>query len=101
MVGVPYSDGEIDTAAADMANQAKVISAEVVAQKGPAGLEDKEIIALISYLQRLGTDIKWKRPEQQLPLIAPVLAPTAAPSPTGQAPATTAPAAAPTTGSSK
>ena len=61
-VGVPYTDGEIDTAPAAMDAQAKTIAAEVEAQKGPTGLADKEIVALTAYLQRLGTDIKWKRP---------------------------------------
>ena len=58
-VGVPYTDGEIETAAAAMASQAKAIAAEVEAQQGPTGLADKEITALTAYLQRLGTDIKW------------------------------------------
>jgi cytochrome c oxidase cbb3-type subunit I/II len=61
-VGVPYTDGEMETAVAAMASQAKAIDAEVLSQKGPAGLEDKEIVALTAYLQRLGTDIRWKRP---------------------------------------
>jgi cytochrome c oxidase cbb3-type subunit I/II len=61
-VGVPYSDGEIDTAPAAMARQAAGIAAEVEAQKGPAGLADKEVTALTAYLQRLGTDIRWRRP---------------------------------------
>ena len=43
-LGVPYTDGEIETAVAAMARQAKAIAAEVEAQKGPTGLADKEII---------------------------------------------------------
>jgi cytochrome c oxidase cbb3-type subunit I/II len=70
-VGVPYTDGEIDSAPASIAAQAKTIAAEVEAQRGPKGLEDREITALIAYLQRLGTDIKWKRVAPQAPL-APV-----------------------------
>jgi len=70
VVGVPYTDGEIETAAADMARQAKAINAEVLGQKGPSGLEDKEIVALTAYLQRLGTDIRWKKPDAQLPDVA-------------------------------
>jgi cytochrome c oxidase cbb3-type subunit I/II len=61
-VGVPYTDGEIDTAVAAMERQAAGIAAEVEAQKGPAGLADKEVTALTAYLQRLGTDIRWRRP---------------------------------------
>ena len=66
-VGVPYTDGEIETAVGTMQTQARAIAAEVESQQGPTGLADKEIIALTAYLQRLGTDIKWKRPQPQLP----------------------------------
>ncbi|MBK9089904.1 MAG: cytochrome-c oxidase, cbb3-type subunit I [Holophagales bacterium] len=83
-VGVPYTDGEIDSAPASIAAQAKTIATEVEAQRGPKGLEDKEITALIAYLQRLGTDIKWKKVAPQAPL-APVAPPApgiaAAPAP--------------------
>jgi len=64
MLGVPY--GEAVKRAEPMAReQAKVIAGELVTQGGPAGLEGKKIVALIAYLQRLGTDIKKspKRPE--------------------------------------
>jgi cytochrome c oxidase cbb3-type subunit I/II len=57
MLGVPYGDALLH--GESMARvQAKQISAEIVAQGGQAGLESKKIIALIAYLQRLGTDIK-------------------------------------------
>jgi cytochrome c oxidase cbb3-type subunit I/II len=59
MLGVPY--GEIVTAknAGQLAReQAKTIAEGIAAEGGPAGLEDKEITALVAYLQRLGTDIK-------------------------------------------
>ncbi len=62
VVGVPYSDGDIASASAAMAAQAQAVAAEVESQQGPAGLADKEITALTAYLQRLGTDIRWKRP---------------------------------------
>jgi cytochrome c oxidase cbb3-type subunit I/II len=61
-VGVPYSDGDIESAVASMQAQARAIATEVAAQQGPAGLADREITALTAYLQRLGTDIRWKRP---------------------------------------
>jgi cytochrome c oxidase cbb3-type subunit I/II len=64
-VGVPYTDGDIETARASIESQAKAIAAEVEAQQGPRGLADKEIVALTAYLQRLGTDIRWKRPAEQ------------------------------------
>ena len=64
-VGVPYTDGEIEAAPASIAAQAKTIAAEVEAQQGPTGLADRELVALTAYLQRLGTDIKWKKPQPQ------------------------------------
>ncbi|HPA51694.1 MAG TPA: cytochrome-c oxidase, cbb3-type subunit I [Thermoanaerobaculia bacterium] len=76
-VGVPYSDGEIATAKAAIAAQAQAIASEVEAQQGPPGLADREITALTAYLQRLGTDIRWRRPEVQPPLALPA-APAAA-----------------------
>ncbi|KAA0253258.1 cytochrome-c oxidase, cbb3-type subunit I [Acidobacteria bacterium ACD] len=84
-VGVPYADGEIENAPAAIEAQAKAIAAEVEAQQGPKGLADKEITALTAYLQRLGTDIRWKRVAPQAPLSAPAPAPAA--------PAAAAPAA--------
>ena len=92
-VGVPYSDGTIDTAITSMQNQASAIAKEVEAQQGPTGLADKEIMALTAYLQRLGTDIKWRRPEAQTPYSATLQAPPApaqAPAPPLSAPATAA-----------
>ncbi len=57
MFGVPY--GEAVTSAEKMARaQAKEISDAVVSQGGPDNIGDKDVIALIAYLQRLGTDIK-------------------------------------------
>jgi cbb3-type cytochrome oxidase cytochrome c subunit len=82
-VGVPYTDGEIATAKAAIAAQAQAIASEVEAQQGPPGLADREITALTAYLQRLGTDIRWRRPEVQPPLALPA------------APAAAVPAAAP------
>jgi len=91
-VGVPYADGEIETATASMQAQARTIAAEVEAQQGPRGLVDKEIMALAAYLQRLGTDIRWKRPQPQVPAFAtPPAAPVASAGPT--LPAAAAPAA--------
>jgi cytochrome c oxidase cbb3-type subunit I/II len=56
-VGVPYSDAQIENAMVDAEQQAKTI-ADDLATKNLPGYERKEIIALIAYLQRLGTDIK-------------------------------------------
>ncbi len=60
MLGVPYEDGFSETANDDLSKQADKITARLKAD----GIEisgDKEIIALIAYLQRLGTDIKAKK----------------------------------------
>ncbi|HEY3498331.1 MAG TPA: cytochrome-c oxidase, cbb3-type subunit I [Polyangiaceae bacterium] len=64
MLGVPY--GEAVLRAEPMARaQAREIADEVVRQGGPRGLESKQIIALVAYLQRLGTDIKRAAPNEQ------------------------------------
>ena len=55
-VGVPYSDAEVEGAVASARAQADSVAAEVLAQGGPDRLADKEITALVAYLQRLGTD---------------------------------------------
>ena len=57
-VGVPYPPGfENGPAQKDLAAQAEKIVADL--KQGSVKAEpDKEIIALIAYLQRLGTDIK-------------------------------------------
>jgi cytochrome c oxidase cbb3-type subunit I/II len=57
MLGVPY--GEAVTNAPAMARaQAAEIGAGIEASGGPAGIGDREVVALIAYLQRLGKDIK-------------------------------------------
>jgi cytochrome c oxidase cbb3-type subunit I/II len=59
MLGVPYGElVRVGAAEASARRQAKEIAEQIVAQGGPAGLQGKQIVALISYLQRLGTDIK-------------------------------------------
>ncbi|MEM8873567.1 MAG: cytochrome-c oxidase, cbb3-type subunit I [Planctomycetota bacterium] len=57
LVGVPYTDEQIADSEQHAIDQAAAIAAEIQAQGGPAGLEDKDVTALIAYLQRLGTDI--------------------------------------------
>jgi cytochrome c oxidase cbb3-type subunit I/II len=57
-LGVPYSQDEVDHASENARAEAVLISDGLKAQGVPAGYEDKEIIALISYLQRLGADFK-------------------------------------------
>ncbi|MFL5814927.1 MAG: cytochrome-c oxidase, cbb3-type subunit I [Bdellovibrionia bacterium] len=57
-LGVPYSLDEVNNAADLARAEAKQISEGLKTQGVPAGYEDREIVALISYLQRLGTDFK-------------------------------------------
>jgi len=66
MLGVPY--GEAVVRAPEMAReQARQIARELVEQGGPDGMERKQVIALIAYLQRLGTDINRDAPENGEP----------------------------------
>ncbi|MGL1933575.1 MAG: cytochrome-c oxidase, cbb3-type subunit II, partial [Fibrobacterales bacterium] len=56
-LGVPYTEAEIQSAVADAKAQGKKIGEEL----SGAGIKDSarsELVALIAYLQRLGTDIK-------------------------------------------
>ncbi|MCR9054858.1 MAG: cbb3-type cytochrome c oxidase subunit II, partial [bacterium] len=58
-LGTPYEEGYEEEAIADAEKQAAEVAARL-RKDGIEGdnLEQKEIIALIAYLQRLGTDIK-------------------------------------------
>jgi len=62
-VGVPYSDAEIDDSVAQAKDQAKGI-AEGLAEFKVTITPDKQVIALIAYMQRLGTDIKAQEASQ-------------------------------------
>jgi cytochrome c oxidase cbb3-type subunit I/II len=63
-LGVPYSDTDISEAKQALLAQAKEIETslrqdpEFVKNYGNSNVQQKEIVALIAYLQRLGTDIK-------------------------------------------
>ena len=57
MLGVPYGDA-VTNAPALARDQARRIAEGVVAAGGPDRLGDREIVALIAYLQRLGADIR-------------------------------------------
>jgi cytochrome c oxidase cbb3-type subunit I/II len=60
-LGVPYEDGYEKIAAQDLEAQANEISQKLKSQdKNIQANPKKEIIALIAYLQRLGTDIQKK-----------------------------------------
>ncbi len=63
-LGVPYSEEDINGAKQHLLTQAKGIEGnlrqdpEFVKNYGNSNIQNKEIVALIAYLQRLGTDIK-------------------------------------------
>lgn len=59
-LGVPYPDGYEADAVKDLKKQAAQITKNLAKEKIKIA-EDKEIIALIAYLQRLGTDIKLEK----------------------------------------
>ncbi len=53
-LGVPYTDYQVEMAEKDARAQAIQIANELAEQGAPKGLEEKEIVALIAYLQSLG-----------------------------------------------
>lgn len=59
-LGVPYPDGYEAKANQDLEKQAKGIADKLLTENQIKIGADKEIIAIIAYLQRLGTDIKAK-----------------------------------------
>ena len=76
-LGVPYTDEDIANAEASARAQAAAEAKKIVDQKGPGGLEEKKVVALIAYLQRMGTDLFKPATPVQAP--APTTAPTTAP----------------------
>jgi cytochrome c oxidase cbb3-type subunit I/II len=57
-LGVPYNDLEVAEAESNARAEAKTIAEGLIQEGAPSNIEDKEIIALIAYLQRLGSDFK-------------------------------------------
>ena len=66
-LGVPYTDSEIENCEEAVRRQAEEIAAEIVAGGGPAAMYDRQAVALIAYLQRLGTDLN-RVPEPEKPV---------------------------------
>lgn len=70
-LGVPYTDEEIAGAKASLETQAKSIEQslhqdpEYVKNYATSNIQEKEIVALIAYLQRLGMDIKANQTAQK------------------------------------
>ena len=63
-IGVPYEEGYEETANEDLDKQAAQIVQNLEEQDGIEVAKEAEIVALIAYLQRLGTDIKVKSSEE-------------------------------------
>jgi cytochrome c oxidase cbb3-type subunit I/II len=55
-LGAPYSDADLNDTKTVALKQGEKIAAEIVQQGGPTMTHEKQAIALIAYLQRLGTD---------------------------------------------
>jgi cytochrome c oxidase cbb3-type subunit I/II len=55
-LGVPYANEEIVNGVASAKAQALVIATGLAESGVPAQIVDKEVVALISYMQRLGID---------------------------------------------
>ncbi len=62
MLGVPYGEAVSGKAEQMARDQAAQVAASVEQEGGPKGLQTKEIIAVVAYLQRLGTDIRKTAP---------------------------------------
>lgn len=56
-LGVPYSESDIESAISNAKAQAEEITKEMESSGVEMKMKDKQIIALIAYLQRLGTDL--------------------------------------------
>lgn len=77
VVGVEYTASEVEGAIDTAHAQAKEISAKLVNEGGPEGVEGRKVVALIAYLLRLGTDLD-KPTAPVLPTTPPSGATTAA-----------------------
>ncbi len=58
MLGVPYGKDALADAPGMARTQANELAQKLRAAGGPDGMADKEVIAMIAYLQRLGVDIR-------------------------------------------
>jgi cytochrome c oxidase cbb3-type subunit I/II len=57
MLGVPYDAAALANAESIAHRQADDVAAKLAKAGGPSGMADKDVIALIAYIQRLGVDI--------------------------------------------
>ncbi len=61
LLGVPYTEDDVRFAADQARDEAKIIADKLAVEGGATRMEDKDIIALIAYLQRLGADFREGR----------------------------------------
>ncbi|TWT96409.1 cytochrome-c oxidase, cbb3-type subunit I [Neorhodopirellula pilleata] len=68
-LGAPYTDEELNNTAEVAMKQAERIAAEIVEQGGPAKTYEKQAVALIAYLQRVGIDLfaEEEKPAEAVP----------------------------------
>jgi len=87
-MGVPYSDTEYYAAQTDAVAQGKAVADRIISQASDDNeskqlarmhLEDKEVTALVAYLQRMGTDLNASPTPTTQPTTAPTTMPTIAP----------------------
>ncbi|MHB8897761.1 MAG: cytochrome-c oxidase, cbb3-type subunit I [Thermoguttaceae bacterium] len=70
-VGVPYSDQEISGAVEAARRQANEVADKIAGSDGRTDLADKQVVALIAYLDRLGKDLFAPPEPEPLPPSAP------------------------------
>jgi cytochrome c oxidase cbb3-type subunit I/II len=63
-LGVPYSEADIRQGVEAARRQAGEIAKKIAADKGPANLDDREVVAVIAYVDRLGRDLFAPPPPQ-------------------------------------
>jgi cytochrome c oxidase cbb3-type subunit I/II len=78
-LGVPYTNDEVANGVEMAKAQALDVAGKIAAQGGPKGLEDKNVVAMIAYLQRVGTDL-FAKPPTTAPTTMPAT-PTTQPAP--------------------
>jgi cytochrome c oxidase cbb3-type subunit I/II len=81
-LGVPYTDMDRAQSADSARKQAKEIAKKIQDQGGPANLEDKQVVSLIAYLQRMGTDLFAVPPSVAAPATMPATSQAAGPATT-------------------
>jgi cytochrome c oxidase cbb3-type subunit I/II len=64
-LGVPYAEADVASAREDYLKQANQIAGNL-ARDGIKVEEDSEILAMIAYMQRMGTDLKKADPKELL-----------------------------------